>query len=152
MRWKISYDPHAVGTDRGDPRDAGEAYACQRVPVLLSYRIMNDEINHQSLWLVVFLYPFLGGAHMRKLLFFHAPWCPPCRFYEKEFILPLIQVAGADKVQKINAQEDPFTANKYSIDKLPAVVLLDGEQVKMNRTGAIDIKKIAEFLEGSDVF
>lgn len=47
MRWKISYDPHAVGTDRGDPRDAGEAYACQRVPVLLSYRIMNDEINHQ---------------------------------------------------------------------------------------------------------
>lgn len=55
MRWKISYDPHAVGTDRGDPRDAGEAYACQRVPVLLSYRIMNDEINHQSLWPVVFL-------------------------------------------------------------------------------------------------
>lgn len=89
---------------------------------------------------------------MRKLLFFHSPWCPPCRFYEKEFILPLIQTAGADKVQKINAQEDPFTADKYGIDKLPAIVLLDGEQVKLNRTGAIDIKKVAEFLEGSDVY
>ena len=141
MRWKISYGPHADGTDRGNPRDAGEAYACQRVLVLLSYRIIFDEINHQSLRPVV-----------RKLLFFHSPWCPPCRFYEKEFIFPLIRMAGADKVQKVNAQEEPFTANKYSIDKLPTIVLLDGEQVKMNRTGAIDIKKIAEFLEGSDVF
>ena len=88
---------------------------------------------------------------MRKLLFFHSPWCPPCRFYEKEFILPLIRISGADKVQKINAQEEPFTTDKYSIDKLPAIVLLDGEQVKMNLTGAIDIKEIAEFLEGSDV-
>lgn len=67
MRWKISYDPHAVGTDRGDPRDAGEAYACQRVPVLLSYRIMNDEINHQSLWPVVFLYPFLRSFCMKLI-------------------------------------------------------------------------------------
>ena len=56
--------------------------------------------------------------------FFHSPWCPPCRFYEKEFILPLIQTAGADKVQKVNAQENPFAADKYSIDKLPAIVLL----------------------------
>ena len=29
LRWKISYNPHAAGTDRGDPRDAGEVYACQ---------------------------------------------------------------------------------------------------------------------------
>ncbi len=34
MRWKISYGPHADGTDRGNPRDAGEAYACRRVPLL----------------------------------------------------------------------------------------------------------------------
>lgn len=89
---------------------------------------------------------------MRKLLFFHASWCPPCRFYEKEFILPLIQMVGSDKIQQVNAQEDPFTADKYCIDKLPAIVLLDGEQVKMNRTGAIDIEKIAGFLEGSDAY
>ena len=28
-RWKISYSPHADGTDRGNPRDAGELYACR---------------------------------------------------------------------------------------------------------------------------
>ncbi len=31
LRWKISYGPHAAGTDKGNLRDAGEAYACQRV-------------------------------------------------------------------------------------------------------------------------
>lgn len=89
---------------------------------------------------------------MRKLLFFHAPWCPPCRFYEKQFIIPLAQKAEEDKIQKINAQDDPFTAEKYGVDKLPAVVLLDGESVRMNRTGAIDIEMIARFLEGSDAY
>lgn len=39
LRWKISYDPHAVGTDRGDPRDAGEAYACQTI----SFFVVNIE-------------------------------------------------------------------------------------------------------------
>ena len=29
LRWKNSYSPHADGTDRGNPRDAGELYACQ---------------------------------------------------------------------------------------------------------------------------
>lgn|GEM_PF-610101 len=29
MRWKISWHPHAAGTDRGNPRDAGERHACQ---------------------------------------------------------------------------------------------------------------------------
>lgn len=141
--------PHASAMGK---RDAGsDAPAKVSLLSFLSYRIIFDEINHQSFRPVVFLCEF-GGSHMRKLLFFHSPWCPPCRFYEKEFIFPLIRMAGADKVQKVNAQEDPFTANKYSIDKLPTIVLLDGEQVKMNRTGAIDIKKIAEFLEGSDVF
>lgn len=87
---------------------------------------------------------------MRKLLFFHAPWCPPCRFYEKQFIAPLEQIIGEGKIQRVNAQNDPFTADKYNIDKLPAVVFLDGETVYMNRTGAIDIDKVAEWLKGGN--
>ena len=31
--WRNSYNPHAAGTDRGNPRDAGELYACQTVPL-----------------------------------------------------------------------------------------------------------------------
>ena len=85
---------------------------------------------------------------MRKLLFFHADWCKPCIFYEKQFITPLEERAGIDKIIRINAQNEPFKAEKYLIDKLPAVILLDGENVKMRRTGAINIDEIAGFLKG----
>lgn len=85
---------------------------------------------------------------MRRLLFFHAPWCPPCRFYDKQFIIPLERLTGGDKIQRVDAQNEPFTADKYNVDKLPAVVLLDGKTVYMRRTGAIDMDKVAEWLKG----
>lgn len=88
---------------------------------------------------------------MRKLIFFHAPWCPPCRFYERQFIAPLEQIVGEDKIQRVDAQNNPFTAEKHLIDKLPAVVLLDGDTVHMRRTGAIDMDEVARWLkEGSE--
>ena len=89
-----------------------------------------------------------GWMLMRKLLFFYAPWCPPCRFYEKEFISFLEKIVGKDQIQRVDAQADPLTAEKYHVDKLPTVVLLDGATVRMNRTGAIDVNEVANWLKG----
>lgn len=85
---------------------------------------------------------------MRRLLFFHAPWCPPCRFYEREFIEAIEDMAEPGQVVRINVQNDPFIAEKYLIDKLPSIVLLDGAAVKMSSTGAIDIREVAGWLKG----
>lgn len=88
---------------------------------------------------------------MRRVLFFHATWCRPCIFYEKQFIRPLEARAGPEYITRVDVQNDPFTADKYLVDKLPAVVLLDGEKVVMERTGAIDIVMITGWLEGGEV-
>ena len=85
---------------------------------------------------------------MRKLLFFHASWCPPCRFYEKQFITPLEDLAGPEHIERVDAWKFPQEAERYMIDRLPAVVLLDGETVHMNRTGAIDVNEVANWLKG----
>ena len=85
---------------------------------------------------------------MRKLIFFHASWCPPCRFYESQFITPLENLVGTDRIERIDAWKEPWRATKYNVERLPTVVLLDGEKVYMNRTGAIDIDKVAEWLKG----
>lgn len=85
---------------------------------------------------------------MRKLLFFHASWCSPCRFYEKQFIAPLEERAGAEHIERIDAWKEPWKAEKYMVNRLPTVVLLDVENVYMIRTGAIDIEKVAEWLKG----
>lgn len=87
---------------------------------------------------------------MRKLLFFHAPWCPPCRFYEKQFINPLEDLVGPQYIQRIDAWNEPQEAEKYMVDKLPAIALLDGERVHMQRTGAIHIENVANWLKGGE--
>ena len=87
---------------------------------------------------------------MRRLLFFHASWCSPCRFYEKQFIEPLEDEVGKDAIIHIDVQSDPFTAEKYLVDKLPTVILLDGKSVVERASGAIDINKMREWLKGGD--
>lgn len=86
---------------------------------------------------------------MRKLIFFHASWCPPCRFYESQFITPLEEIVGVEHIERIDAWKEPFKAEKYHVERLPTVVLLDGETIYMNRTGAIEIDKVAEWLKGA---
>ncbi len=85
---------------------------------------------------------------MRKLLFFYSDWCSPCKFYAEQFIKPLEKKAGKRKVQRVNAQNEPFDADKYNVDKLPCVVLVDGNKTMMRRTGAIDIDDITDYLKG----
>lgn len=85
---------------------------------------------------------------MRKLIFFHASWCPPCRFYENQFIAQLENLVGADHIERVDAWKEPHRAEKYHVERLPTVVLLDGETVYMNRTGAINVEEVAGWLKG----
>lgn len=87
---------------------------------------------------------------MRRLLFFHASWCGPCKVYDWEIIRPLEQLVGPDRIERIDAWKEPFKAEKYHVERLPTVVLLDGETVYMNRTGTIDINEVAEWMKGED--
>ena len=45
LRWKISHDPHAAGTDEGNLRDAGETCACQ---IIIRISINKQIGYHQS--------------------------------------------------------------------------------------------------------
>ena len=85
---------------------------------------------------------------MRKLIYFHASWCGPCKVYNREFIVPLEQLVGTEHIERIDAWKKPHEAKKYDVDRLPTIVLLDGDAVYMNRTGAIDTDKVAKWLRG----
>lgn len=87
---------------------------------------------------------------MRKLLFFYASWCGPCKVYDREIIDPLEDLVGAEHIERIDAWKEPHRAEKYHVERLPTVVLLDGGMVHMNRTGAIDVEEVAGWLKGGN--
>lgn len=86
---------------------------------------------------------------MRKLLFFYAPWCSPCKFFEKEFIQRVAVRANTDQIEAINAQENPFIADRYGVNRLPAAILTDGGKI-VDFVGMPDVEKAVSFLEGGN--
>lgn len=52
LRWKISHDPHAAGTDKGNLRDAGEACACQ---IIIWFSIYKDK-RAVAEWIIIYLF------------------------------------------------------------------------------------------------
>lgn len=60
MRWSISWQPHAAGTDRGNPRDAGELDACQRAETYFQ--------EPQKCGSVYFLFGILRQRTRRKFI------------------------------------------------------------------------------------
>ena len=69
------------------------------------------------------------------LLDFWAPWCAPCRM-----VVPIIEeIAGERpdiKVGKINVDEQPELASKFSIMSIPALVVLKNGKIVQQVSGA----------------
>lgn len=86
---------------------------------------------------------------MKKILFFYAPWCPPCRFYENQFISQLEKILGKGTVQRVNVQEEPFKAEAYRVNKLPSVILTENGTICGRYSGAVETEEIAGWFLGT---
>lgn len=63
---------------------------------------------------------------MKKILYFSAPWCGPC----KQFGPIMEQIGQSVPVQKINVDDQPDIATSYSVRNVPTVIIVkDGEIV-----------------------
>ena len=79
------------------------------------------------------------------LLDFGAPWCAPCRM-----VVPVIEeIAGERpdiKVAKINVDEQPELASKFSIMSIPTLVVMKNGKIVQQVSGARPKKAILEML------
>ena len=79
------------------------------------------------------------------LLDFWAPWCAPCRM-----VVPVIEeIAGERpdiKVGKINVDEQPELASKFSIMSIPTLVVMKNGKIVQKVSGARLKKAILEML------
>jgi len=82
---------------------------------------------------------------MKKILYFSAPWCGPCRMLGPT----MNSVADQVNFTKINVDEDTNTSVKYGIRNVPTLVLVDQSGKELNRlVGNVSKQQIIDFYNG----
>lgn len=86
-------------------------------------------------------------AQQPVLAYFWASWCGPCRM-----MTPLMEWAAATygdriKVVKMEIDPNPSTVKQFKVEGVPALRLIQGDQLIAATEGLIGKDKIANFIE-----
>ena len=68
---------------------------------------------------------------MKKILYFSAPWCGPC----KQFAPVMEQIGQTVPVEKINVDEQSDLAATYGVRNVPTILILKDGQVAQKFVG-----------------
>ena len=82
---------------------------------------------------------------MKKILYFSAAWCGPCKM-----LGPIMEsVSGQVNYQKVDVDNNQELSMKYSIRNIPTLVLVDSNGNELNRsTGVMQKQQIIDFYNG----
>ncbi len=81
------------------------------------------------------------------LVDFWAPWCGPCKALTPTIEKVAAELEGKLKVVKINVDEAPAIAGKYSVMSIPTVILFKDGQVKEQTVGLVNKSKLIKKIE-----
>ena len=79
---------------------------------------------------------------------FYADWCGPCKM-----MAPIVEELAAEyegkvKIGKLNAEENPETAQKYGIMAIPNFICFKGGEIAVQKVGGMVKKDFVQMLDG----
>ena len=82
---------------------------------------------------------------MKKILYFSAAWCGPCRT-----LGPIMESVGSEvNYQKVDVDSNQELSMQYGIRNIPTLVLVDENGTELNRsTGVLQKQQIIDFYNG----
>ena len=82
---------------------------------------------------------------MKKILYFSAAWCGPCKT-----LGPIMDsVSGEVNWEKIDVDSNSELSVKYGIRNIPTLILIDDNGDELNRsTGVMQKQQIIDFYNG----
>ena len=81
------------------------------------------------------------------LLDLWAPWCGPCRMVSPALERLAQRYAGRVKLVKVNIDEAPHVAQRFRVQSIPTLVLLDRGRVIERQIGAAPEPALAQWLD-----
>lgn len=85
-------------------------------------------------------------SELPVLVDFWAPWCGPCKALTPTIDKLAAELDGKVKIVKLNIDESPEIAGKYSIMSIPTLLIFDKGNVSDQLVGLVQKEKIMDKL------
>ena len=90
------------------------------------------------------LFVCYGKDFMYKILFFHATWCNPCKFFKQHFIDVIQKYV---EVEHIDVDKNRQKVFEFDVKRTPTAILVDDEG-EIERVGFKDLNRLILFFGG----
>ena len=78
-----------------------------------------------------------------------APWCGPCRMVSPALETLARDLGGRIKLVKVNVDDAPVVARRFSVQGIPTLVLMRGKDELARQVGAAPEHALRSWLEGA---